>query len=64
MNDVPTKISQIVAIFEEDLTNCRLLLFTKYNNFFCNCGFLAKNLANYDPPYKKFHNRTDADFDS
>jgi alkaline phosphatase len=32
-----------------------------YQNKFTNFGtFLAKNLANSDPPSKKFHNQTDA----
>ena len=47
--------SQILALFEQ-------LSFTKYNNFFWVCWFLAKNLIFWDPPLKKFHNRTDLDW--
>ena len=28
--------------------------------FFCVCWFLAKNLTNFDPPSKTFHNLTDS----
>ena len=32
---------------------------TKYNDFLQVCWFLAINLAFYDPPSLKFHNRND-----
>ena len=39
-----------------------ILCIKKYNNFLWVCWFLAKNLVSWDPPLKKFYNRTDLDW--